>query len=204
MTGRRKPDDRLTSFEAMGQKMGHQPHPPPGQRGDRARGSYGPGQGGRGGSSPGAPDHHSRHARQQPAWIDGYLNDGYFKKGDDGRDHLRVELVTSTARAIADYIARDARPQMRTHQVRRFFTYVRALDGGLQNGASFDSVVPRIAQLEPAAANAVTRGLAPREFQFFIERNAREARKHPENFLEGFVPHFESVIAFLPKEGGRS
>lgn len=126
----------------------------------------------------------------------GYLQGGYFVTGQDEEPYLRVELLTEVAREVANTLS----PRMNVHQVRRFFTHIRLLENRLRNGATFDSIRPDLARLEPAAANAVARGLAPTEFGQFIERNAREAQRGVEHFRKGFVPHFEAVVAYLPRD----
>ncbi len=175
----REPEQRFNNLQDMGRALGGQPQPqPPANRGGPSS-NRGPGG-------------------QDTGGFSSYLRDGYFETGETGGSYLRVTLLTDTAQRIAQMLSG---PRMKPHQIRRFFSHVRALESSLRNGAEFAAIVPGIAKLEPAATNAVTRGLAPVEFQQFIEQNAREARKSERHFRDGFVAHFEAVVAYLPKEG---
>lgn len=186
MSKRERPE-QITSFQQLGQMMGRTPDPP-----DRPL----TGAGGPRGKPPGGS------GEAPPNSLRTYLRDGYFVASESGESHLRVTLLTDTARNVAGAVSGGGRGA-KTHQVRRFFTHVRLIENRLRNGAEFAGVVPMIAQLVPAAVNATKRGVAPVEFQEFIESNVREACKSEKDFRKGFVPHFEAVIAYLPREGGR-
>jgi hypothetical protein len=43
----------------------------------------------------------------------------------------------------------------------------------------------------------VGRKLVPNEFQMFIERNVELAVQDEHSFRKGFLPHFESVLAYF-------
>ena len=50
------------------------------------------------------------------------------------------------------------------------------------------------------AADALKKGNVPQLFKRFIEENLKWAVKDQKNYLEGFVPHFESVVAYSLKK----
>jgi CRISPR type III-A-associated protein Csm2 len=174
-----KRNDRFESFAAMGQAMGHQPprqNPPTQRRGP----SGGPTRGG----------------GSQRDWREGYLSQGYFDTSEGGNPYLRVDLVTTTAQEIAQALGR----RMKSAQLRQFYNYVRNLERRLRGGTEFQLLVPEIAKLKGAAQNRVTRGVAPFEFAAFIDRNVDQSVKGARDFRDGFVPHFQAVVAYLPRE----
>ncbi len=66
----------------------------------------------------------------------------------------------------------------------------------------FLELVPRIQRLSALVAYFVGRGRTPDErlkretFKRFIDRNRAVAEKSERNFKQGFVPHFEAVVAY--------
>jgi CRISPR type III-A-associated protein Csm2 len=132
--------------------------------------------------------------------FDGYLKQlsqhGYFNEQGYLRAELRVEEAEMVARVLVG-------ASVTTAQLRRFFTMARSLEQRLTAGHSFDAIVPDIASLQPFAAALVGReqNLAQRRklevLRSFIDTNARLAKQDSRSFHEGFVPHFESVIAYF-------
>jgi CRISPR-associated protein, Csm2 family len=125
------------------------------------------------------------------------LKSGYF----DGNDNLKCELLTS----LAEQVARDlGKSGITSTQLRRFFTQVRSIERKLGQQQDFLALVPQIQCLKPMAANYVGKGnnqweLERRKiFKQFIDLNVELATRDEKgfSFKKGFVPHFESVIAY--------
>jgi CRISPR type III-A-associated protein Csm2 len=137
-----------------------------------------------------------------PADFEAYLDrlhspgGGYF----DGKGNLRAELRVEDADMVAQMLARAT---VTTGQLRKFFTMARSLEQRLRANGDFAAIVPEIASLQPFAAAAVGRerdeGRRARlaALRAFIDVNAALARQNEAAFLKGFVPHFESVIAYF-------
>jgi CRISPR type III-A-associated protein Csm2 len=123
-----------------------------------------------------------------------YLKTGYF----DVNGNLRSELITSTAQQIAREMG-DA--NITYSQLRSFFTQIRAIERKLES-KQFPEVVPRIQRLEYLVANYVGRGQNDFDRQNreilkrFIDYNTKNAEKDKHSFKDGFIPHFEAVIAY--------
>jgi CRISPR/Cas system CSM-associated protein Csm2 small subunit len=138
-------------------------------------------------------------ARQYPSPPDGlpagYLASGYF----DEKGNILPEVIIEWAKDIAQKLD-QSRPIMNAAQLRKFFGEVRHIEGQLKSGKSFDSLRGRVLKLDAYASDALKKGNVPQLFKHFIEQNLKWAEKDPKNYLEGFVPHFESVVAYFPKK----
>lgn len=122
-----------------------------------------------------------------------YLKYGYF----DEHGNLYPELIVKHAREIA--LALD-RAKMKTAALRKFFAKVKASQRKLEIRKNFHAIVPEILELVPYVNNAVTRKVVPPIFRKFIESNVELAKQDRKAFCEGFVKHFEYIVAFFPRE----
>jgi CRISPR/Cas system CSM-associated protein Csm2 small subunit len=122
-----------------------------------------------------------------------YLAAGYF----DGRGNPLSEVIIDWPKQIAQQLERGG---LAAAQLRNFFSEARHIEGQLAAGQGFAAVRPRILKLDAYAANAVKKGNAPKLFYDFIQHNLKWAATDEKSFLKGFVPHFESVVAYFPKK----
>ena len=121
---------------------------------------------------------------------------GYFNEGGHLRPELRVEDAEMVAKVLVNADTTNG-------QLRRFFTMSRGLEQRLAAGHSFDSIVADIASLQPFAADLIgkqQKAELRRKLEVlrkFIDTNADLARRDVRAFQKGFIPHFESVIAYF-------
>lgn len=157
---------------------------------------YGGGSGGQGNRLPpgdrGGPNL-DRRVSDPDLWGQDYLKDGYFEPGTDGA--LRLEYVSrAKVEPLVEAMAGD---KLTTGQIRRFFQHCRGVEAKLRAGAPWGAVRPTFQFIEAAAADA--RGKRPQKipdlFYDFICRNVA-AVKTKNDFLRGFLPHFEAVVGF--------
>ena len=164
-------------------------------RGGGRRGGSGPrGPGGRRGGPPG-----DRGESGSPLPND-YLANGYF----DEQSHIRRDIVIETAKEVAERIARDRRlirKKIASSAIRSFFSHVRALEAKLDGGKAFSEIRPGIWRLRSMAEYQKQRREPPvnQTFVDFISRNVDLADKDEKHF-RAFVKHFESVLAFFPRQ----
>lgn len=136
----------------------------------------------------------------------GYLEGGYFDTdgnlkieyvsrcvpGDEVLDESKQKGLEALVRAMA-----NARPALTTGQLRRFFMHCRGLETKLRSGATWGVVRPQFQFIDSAAADA--HGKQPQKipglFYDFIRRNVA-AVKSQDDFLRGFIPHFEALVGF--------
>ena len=122
-----------------------------------------------------------------------YLKSGYF----DSKGNIFPEVIIEWPRDIAKKLDIAG---IGSAQIRNFFGEARRIEGQLSSGQDFDALRGRILQLNAYAASAQTRGNAPLLFKQFIELNLKWAAKDRKSFLDGFLPHFECVVAYFPKK----
>lgn len=137
-----------------------------------------------------------RDSRPPPPQLpEGYLREGYF----DEKGNIRCDLISRMAEEVAERLGNAG---VTSAQLRRFFGQVRVIERLLQQ-TTFGEVCPQILSLKAKAANYVGRGSSNEErsrrevFKRFIDQNVDLIIKSPEKgFNKGFVPHFESVVAY--------
>ena len=152
-------------------------------------------QQGRGGGGPPGPE------KVEQLWPD-YLSGGYF----DADGCLKVEYVSREAgqpqekpygvEPLVRAMCED-RNGLTSHQIRRYFGHCRTVETRLKSGASWGSVLADIKKLDMAAADGSGKKppKIPALFHDFIQKNVA-AIKTKEDFLRGFLPHFEALIGF--------
>jgi Zn finger protein HypA/HybF involved in hydrogenase expression/CRISPR/Cas system CSM-associated protein Csm2 small subunit len=125
---------------------------------------------------------------EAPSFHEGYPD--YF----DTDGLLKPEFVTDLAKEIAQRLGRE-RPRMTMHQLRAFYGHVKLQEGALKRGCAFNKVYLQIAKLEPFATERANKDKVPKYFQDFITRNVNKV-KDENAFLNGFVEHFQAVVAY--------
>ncbi len=123
-----------------------------------------------------------------------YLSEGYFQ--DEEKKYLRPDVLDKVAIDVAKVLG-TARPPMPMNQMRRFFNKARGIEAKLDRGEDFKAVQADIVGFKRDVAYQVGRELVPREFQSFITRNVTLAMENERSFRKGFLPHFESVLAYF-------
>jgi CRISPR type III-A-associated protein Csm2 len=107
---------------------------------------------------------------------------------------LKCEYLTDRAERIAEAFGR-AKPKLTPHQLRAFYQHVKRQQGALKNGRPFREVLVEICKLKPFATERAEKEKIPDEFREFICRNVDKV-KDEKAFLEGFVEHFQAVVAY--------
>lgn len=123
-----------------------------------------------------------------------YLKEGYF----DSNDNIRCDLLTTTAAGVAKVLGDS---NITSTQLRKFFIQARYIERMLAQN-EFPQLITEIKGLCPAVANYVGRGKDSTEreqrenLKRFIDANVEHAIKSFNHFKKGFMPHFESVVAY--------
>jgi CRISPR type III-A-associated protein Csm2 len=138
----------------------------------------------------------NRDLTMKDKWSE-YLKGGYFEKVG-GETCLRTELVSFEK--MDDLAATMADQRLSKTQLRRFFSHCRAIEVKLKGGESWEKVRPLFLKMRYVAAHS--RGQTSREFPLiffdFISRNVDQV-KTKDDFLLGFMPHFEALVGFSSK-----
>jgi len=145
--------------------------------------------------SPGSSQPHSGAPEPtlQQLWP-GYLEAGYF----DGSGNLRPECVARHKMVPLVRAMANGQPKLTAHQVRRFFQHCRAIEARLRSRASnWEAEEAAFRKIDVAASDAYGKSpkKIPQLFHDFIERNVARVRSE-EDFLKGFLPHFEALVGF--------
>jgi CRISPR-associated protein Csm2 len=133
----------------------------------------------------------------------GYLSGGYYETVG-GEKALRPEYIVEHSKEIADKLSKreewDGKsPQNKRSQIRKFYEYVLGIQELLQRkNNNFQVVEAELQRLIPFVNYARSRGTVSELFENFIEKNIR-AVHNPED-LKALAKHFESIVAYLPKE----
>jgi CspA family cold shock protein len=123
----------------------------------------------------------------------GYLAEGYFEE-KGGKMYLRPELLDTLAMEVSKVLGKQG---MKSNQLRRFFTRTRGIERTLDRDRDFATTTLDLYALKRDVFYQVGRKLVPNEFQMFIERNVELAVQDEHSFRKGFLPHFESVLAYF-------
>jgi CRISPR type III-A-associated protein Csm2 len=116
------------------------------------------------------------------------IEHGFF----DEKGSLWEEFITTMASAVAKSFGRG----LKNHQLRRFYGHAKDAENRLRNTKDWASVNLDIKKLSPFASEAKGKGKIPNAFYEFIEKNV-SAVKSQRDFQQGFIPHFEAVVAFF-------
>jgi CRISPR type III-A-associated protein Csm2 len=122
-----------------------------------------------------------------------YLAAGYFEQ-KEGKPYLRSEVLDSLAVDVAKALGGR---EMKSHQLRRFFNKARGIEAKLEREKDFEAVKADILGFKRDVAYQVGRGVVPAEFKQFIDRNVELAVEDKKSFKQGFLQHFESVLAYF-------
>jgi hypothetical protein len=124
-----------------------------------------------------------------------YLGEGYFEE-HKGQLCRREGIVTEKAQEVVEVLG-YGQPKMTNHQLRRFFLHARRLEQRLRYGATFDCIKSEIERLITYAVDARAKQKVPKDFETFIRTNVGFALQGEQHFTQGFIPHFEAVVAFF-------
>ncbi len=125
----------------------------------------------------------------------GFLRDypdypAYF----DDTGVLRCDYLTKLAKEWARTFG-AAKPKLTTHQLRAFYQHVKRQQAAVKNGRPFREVLVEICKLKPFARERAEKETIPAEFEEFVSLNVDKV-KDQKTFLEGFVEHFQAIVAY--------
>ena len=134
------------------------------------------------------------------------LEKGYYKSVN-GKDCLKEEFIVKYPEKIADelqYENKDGRKyknntKNKLSQIRKFYDHARWIQDSLRlSEEPLDVLKATLSQLRPYALYALKRETITEEFQKFIDLNVSKINDKKD--LDAFIKHFQSLIAYLPKE----
>lgn len=139
----------------------------------------------------------------------GALNEGYFR-WVDGKKCLKEDFIVKYPKRIADelsYNKRDKRTfknknKNKLSQIWKFYDHARWVQDSLRlRDEPLEVLKATLCELMPAAAYALERATITADFKKFIDLNVSNIKDKDD--LDAFIKHFQSLIAYLPKENPR-
>lgn len=134
-----------------------------------------------------------------------YLQGGYFEiveKNGCKVKKLKKDLVLKTASNLAKDFG-TARPGLKKAQLRKFYDYSRNMEEKLRMCKNYDLIESDINKLIAFAADAKSKGNIPQIFFDFIERNVNSIHNE-DDFIKGFIEHFQAVVAYFSYHNPRA
>lgn len=127
------------------------------------------------------------------------LKEGYYElKG--GIKCLKPKFIVEYPKELVDILKRTGKNN--TSQVRKYYEHVKLIQSNIRvNRDSFDAVHAWLKELIPYAKYALERSVITEEFVVFIELNIGVISDLDD--LNAFAKHFQSLIAYMPKEKNR-
>ncbi len=122
-----------------------------------------------------------------------YLQGGYFD--ENGYLKERYIIKGGDADSIAKRLGLET-PAMTNNQLRRFYGHVRAAENRLRMTNNFSPVYLDLKKLEPLVAEAKGKRKIPDIFYDFMTKNL-DSVKTKEDFIEGFMEHFQAIVGFF-------
>ncbi|MBU4320220.1 MAG: type III-A CRISPR-associated protein Csm2 [Nitrospinae bacterium] len=116
------------------------------------------------------------------------LAKGYF----DEKGYLWEDFLTTMAKDVAKSFG----TKLKSHQLRRFYGHAKAAEIRLKMTEDWDAVNVDVKKLEPFVSEAKGKDKIPQSFYEFIEKNIKAIKKR-KDFEEGFMEHFQAVVAYF-------
>lgn len=119
------------------------------------------------------------------------LDKGYFNN-----NQLKKEFIIDYPQELVKIFQSDQTKNKPT-QIRRFYDQCKTkIEGRYRLTGDFEWVKKELLLIIPIASAAKNKGHVTNEFFGYMEKNINEAVKSPVNFIDGFIPHFQSIIGY--------
>lgn len=128
------------------------------------------------------------------------LKKGYYKE-IDGKRCLKEEFIVKYPQEIVKRLRYNwnNKNNNKLSQLWKFYDFIRRIQNSLYlNDESLDILKADLYQLMPAANYAFERETISEDFKKFIDLNVTCVKSRED--LDAFIKHFQSLIAYLPKE----
>lgn len=142
--------------------------------------------------------YHNQKENQKDIWkrYQKELEDGYYKEVG-GKKCLKAEFIVEYPQELAKCLADWNKNKL--SQLWKFYDHARRVQESLrQNHNIWEWGYASLCELQPAVNYAKERNTVTQEFRDFIDYNVKNIGDTDD--LEAFVKHFQSVIAYLPRQ----
>jgi len=119
------------------------------------------------------------------------LDEGYF-----ANNQLKKEFIIDFPQELVKIFQSDSNKN-KPSQIRRFYDQCKTkIEGRYRLTGDFEWVKKELLLIIPIVSGAKNKGHVTNEFFMFMEKNINEAVKSPVDFVDGFIPHFQSIIGY--------
>lgn len=123
------------------------------------------------------------------------LKDGYFRLVDD-RKSLKPKFIVEYPEELAKKLTSNSCNKL--SQIWKFYDHVLQIQDNIKKGVSLEFYKAELCRLLPAVNYAMERKTVTRDFKQFIDYNVQYIDDGED--LEAFAKHFQSLIAYLPRQ----
>lgn len=141
-------------------------------------------------------DNQESNIRGSGSFFEKYINElmkGYFETPY----YVKKEFIVEYPKELAVLFGKD-RSLNKSAQIRKYFDFCRKIEGIFKVKKDFNYVKSELPRLIYHINSAYNKKppLVSAEFKMFIEKNVEMAIQDENNFLKGFMNHFEALIGF--------
>jgi hypothetical protein len=123
------------------------------------------------------------------------LEVGYFED-----DSLKKVMIIDFPQKLAEMFQKKSDINKPT-QIRKYYDQCKLrIEGPFKVRKDFNSAKSELLKMIPLINNAKMKNHISNEFYLFMEKNIYEAIKSPKNLIEGFMPHFQSLIGYYKQK----
>lgn len=126
----------------------------------------------------------------------GYLNQGYFNEKGNLHEDLILKHAEEIAKSLGNSALRNDRPNLTYGQLRRFYSHAINAQLAYNSHKNEGLFLNTVKLLDSFVAEAIGKGKVPKVFQDFIKRNVNQI-KTARDINDGFMPHFQAVVAYF-------
>ncbi len=119
------------------------------------------------------------------------LEKGYF----DENGFLLEDFILKFPQKLARRFQSDTNLNKPT-QLRKYFDQIQIIEGRYRIKKQFQYVRIELSKIIPLLNSSKSKGHVSEEYLEFMEKNIELAKKSETNFLNGFMPHLQSLIAY--------
>jgi hypothetical protein len=120
------------------------------------------------------------------------LANGYFNDSNYLKEELIIYYPLELANKFAD------RDRNKSATINQYFRHLKSLESIYNISKDFEYIKSKVLEIIPIVNKSYNkeRATVSKEFVEFIELNVRLSVENVHNFINGFLPHFQSIIGY--------
>lgn len=130
------------------------------------------------------------------SFIEDYFNEleaGYFEEKET-KQYLKRDFIIKYPMELAKSFS--AGDKNKAAQVAKFYYNIKHIESIYRIRGDFNYTSIELSKLIPIAVKSRERNHITKDFEQFLILNIQMATLSKENFIDGFIPHFQSIICY--------